>query len=52
VLPSNPVVDEKVPSSIGESLRGCKRSLWVKYIKEGTSKEELDALPVTESGNS
>ena len=52
MLPSNRTVDEKVLSSIGESLRGYKRSLRMKYIKEGTTKEEVYALPAAESGNS
>ena len=52
VLPSNPIIYEKVLSFIGESLRSYKHSLRVKYIKEGTTKEELYALPAAELGNS
>ena len=52
MIPSTQQVDEKVLSSIGERLRGCKRSMRMKYIKEGTTKEELYALPAAESGNS
>ena len=52
MLPSNRTVDEKVLSSFGESLRGYKRSLQVKYVKEGTTKEDLYALPAAESENS
>ena len=51
VIPLNLAVDEKVLSYIRERLRGYKRSLRVKYIKEGTTKEELYALPAAESGN-
>jgi len=52
VIPLNLIVDEKVLSYIGERLRGYKRSLQVKHIKEGTTKEKLYALPRAESGNS
>ena len=48
----NLAVDEKVLSRIAERLRGYKCSLQVKYIKEGTTKEELHALPAAKSGNS
>ena len=49
MLSSNALVDSKVLSSIGERLRGYKRSLRVKYIKEDTTKEQLYSLPLPES---
>ena len=49
MLPSNALVDSKVLSSIGDRLRGYKRSLRVKYIKKDTTKEQLYALPLPES---
>ena len=51
VMPATQSVDEKVLSAVGERVRGYKRYLRMKYIKEGTTKEELYALPAAESGN-
>ena len=51
LLPSNASVDWKVLSFVGEKLRGHKRSLRVKYIKENTTREELYALLMAESSN-
>ena len=44
-MPSNASVDSKVLSFVREKLRGYKRSLRVKYIKENTTREKLYALP-------
>ena len=51
MIPATQLVDEKVMSSVGERVRGYKRSLRMKYIKANTTKEELYALPVAESEN-
>ena len=51
VMPATQSVHEKVLSAVGERVRGYKRYLRMKYIKEGTTKEELYALPAAESGN-
>jgi len=51
MMPATQSVYEKVLSAVGERVRGYKRYLRMKYIKEDTTKEELYALPAAESGN-
>ena len=51
MMPATQSVDEKVLSAVGERVRGYKRYLRIKYIKKGTTKKELYALPLAESGN-
>ncbi|VFQ79494.1 unnamed protein product [Cuscuta campestris] len=50
VLPSTDSVQDKILSTVGERLRGYKRTLRKKYIQKGTTKEDLYNIPLAESG--